>query len=144
MTSLFGDGHCFIHWVLQILHACDKPKQTMSTKCIRTHKTLKLLQTLDIMPSFMLIPRKTKLSNKWNCISLTKFITGVMVISSPCYICNEQPLVANSISCPHIAGVEWPPVCALSNASIRLFCNQNNRSLIQSRFGMMLYRRFCV
>ena len=53
------------------------------------------------------------------------------------------PPVANSIRCPHIAGVEWPPVpvlckrlvVAASAATSGYFTiNKNNRSLIQSRF----------
>ena len=36
------------------------------------------------------------------------------------------------------------PVHVIGKASIRVFRNQNKRSLDQARFGMMLYRRFCV
>ena len=56
----------------------------------------------------------------------------------------NSPLVANSIRCPHMASVYLRPVHVFGNASIRVFRNQNNRIMAQSRFGVLLYRRFCV
>ena len=51
------------------------------------------------------------------------------------YLCNEQPSGGKN------RNHRMAPVPALGNTSIRVFRNQNNRSLVQARLGMVLYRR---